>query len=139
MSEAKKDLGIAARKDIRIYSQLPMNYQVVFDDGRKKEVVSTLTKDISSGGVLFESNEVLPIDASIKLTLSLPGVGHNIEALSNIVRVEEIEFKRQYNIGVEFKEIKEEDREEILKRISHLDIVRILDIAVEKGASDVHL
>lgn len=139
MLESKKDLGIAARKNIRIYSQLPMNYQVVFNDGRQGNVVSTLTKDISAGGLLFENDEVLPLDAKIKLTLSLPGAEGNIEAISKVVRVEKIEFKKQYNTGVVFIEIKERDRREIIKRVEHLDIVRVLETAVQNKASDAHL
>jgi len=139
MVEQKKDPGKAARKEIRIYSQLPMNYQVVFSDGRQGDPVSTLTKDISGGGVLFESSEVLPVNAKVKLTLSLPGVERNIEAISKIMRAEEIEFKKQYNIGVVFTDIKEEDRKEIVKRIEHLDIARVLEVAVQNKASDVHL
>ena len=139
MADIKNDLGRLARKNIRIYYQLPMNYQILFSDGRKSDVVATLTQDISVGGMLFESSEVLPIDADIKLTLSLPGLGRNIEAISKIVRVEELEFKRQYNIGVQFVQIKPEDVQEISKIVEHLDIVRILQTAVEHKASDIHL
>lgn len=139
MPEPKKDLGKEARKQIRIYCQLPMNYQIMFSDGRKEEITSTLTKDISAGGILFESNEVLPVDANVKLTLSLPGVERNIEAISKVMRIEEIEFKKHYNIGVMFIDIKEEDRKELLKRVEHLDIARLLEIGIKNKASDVHL
>ncbi|MDP1853408.1 MAG: PilT/PilU family type 4a pilus ATPase [Candidatus Omnitrophota bacterium] len=137
--EPKKDLGKLARKEIRIYSQLPMNYQLIFNDGRQGEVISTLTKDISTGGILFESDRVIPLDAKVKITLSLPGAARNIEAISKIVRVEEVEFKEQYNIGVMFVDIGPQDSAELLKLVEHLDIIHVLDFAVKNNASDIHL
>lgn len=137
--EPKKDLGRLARKEIRIYSQLPMNYQLIFSDGRQGEIISTLTKDISTGGILFESDRVIPLDAKVKITLSLPGLNRNIEAVSKIVRVEEVEFKEQYNIGVMFVDISPENSAELLKLVEHLDIIHVLDFAIKSNASDVHL
>ena len=131
--------GNDKRQLTRIRSKLPMKYEKI--DPANKAVLSkdTLTKDISSGGLLFESDEIFPLGSELKVKLFLPGLGRDISVTTKIVRVEETESGRKFAVGAAFNQITEVDRQEIIKRIEQMDIRKLLEVVDKKGASDLHL
>ena len=65
----------------------------------------SVTKDISAGGLLFVSNESLAIGWILELKIELPDGEEPVACLARVVRTEELEEKRQYDIGVCFLDI----------------------------------
>lgn len=59
-----------------------------------------VTKNISAGGLLFVSSEPLLIDSILELKIELPDDQRPTECLSRVVRVEEIEEGKNYDIAV---------------------------------------
>jgi len=76
-----------------------------------------VTKNISGGGICLITEEKLNEGDTLYLEIELPS-GELIYARGRVVWVNEyeiigVEAKKKYDVGIEFIEIKEEDREEI--------------------------
>jgi len=76
-----------------------------------------VTKNISGGGICLIAEEKLNKGDTLYLEIELPS-GELIYARGRVVWVNEyeiigVEVKKKYDVGIEFIEIKEEDREEI--------------------------
>jgi hypothetical protein len=94
----------------RLNSKVNLRYKVFKSQGEllrkgfSPEQLS-VTKDISAGGLLFFSDEVLPIGSILELKIELPNGQESIECLAKVVKVEEIEEEKNYNIAVCFLDI----------------------------------
>jgi c-di-GMP-binding flagellar brake protein YcgR len=75
----------------------------------------TSIRNISGGGILFKAHEYLPIGTQLEITISIPPIENPITILVEVVRVERIKNANKYWVGVKFLDIKEEDREAIVK------------------------
>ena len=92
-------------------------------------------KNISGGGVLFESPYALPVGTILKLELRIPGWDHlapppfRIESmtllssqplgvLGEVVRVETVRQDRSYDIGVVFIGIEDEQRRALMRFVA---------------------
>lgn len=100
--------------DKRVYPRLDTKinlHYTIFDSqealvkaGFKPEQFS-VSKNISAGGVLFFSNEPLPVSAILELKMELPDGEGSIDCLARVVRVEEAGQEHLYNIAVCFLDI----------------------------------
>lgn len=131
----KRDIREAARVKTRI----PIRYHKVSDGIVENESHESLSKDISTNGVLFEVPELLCLGQRLKLFFTIPGIDHEVCILGKVARIEEIHFGHTYDIGVRFEQIDGGDRERIKRHIETVDIVRLLNLAHSERASDLHL
>ena len=127
------------RKQNRIPIEIPIRYQKILSDNRLSEENESLTRNINKDGLLFKTKEIFSLGEKIKISVLLPAIKHPIHILAKVVRVEEIEFKKGYNVGVNFLEFEDENRNFIISYIEHMDIMRLLEIAYKENASDLHL
>lgn len=127
------------RKTNRIYNPIPVTCQILDPQNNTIETKMAMAKDLSLGGIYFELNETLPLNTKIKTTFQLPRSSNIIQAAVRVVRVETTEYKDIFGIGVRFDEIEDKDKEEIKQLIERLNIGKLLELAINKGASDVHL
>ncbi|MDD5466087.1 MAG: ATPase, T2SS/T4P/T4SS family [Candidatus Omnitrophica bacterium] len=95
----------------RLNSKVNLRYRVLKSQdelarrGFTPEELS-VTSNISAGGLLFFSDEILAIGSILELILELPGGGEDpIECLARVTRVEEMDRERKYNIAVCFLDI----------------------------------
>jgi Tfp pilus assembly pilus retraction ATPase PilT len=112
--------------DKRIYPRLDTRVNLhftIFDSeeslvkaGFKPEQFS-VTKNISAGGLLFFSNDPLPVSAIIELNMDLPDGEGSIGCLARVVRVEEAGQEHLYNVGVCFLDITGAERARLNKFI----------------------
>jgi Type II secretory pathway, ATPase PulE/Tfp pilus assembly pathway, ATPase PilB len=72
--------------------------------GSKMELFSA-TKNISAGGLLFVSNEALPIASILELNIELPDGEPEIMCLARVVRIGERDEKNSYDAAVCFLDI----------------------------------
>ena len=130
---------IDVRGAIRVKSRIPIRYHKFLKDVMDKEFRESLTKDISTNGVLFEAPELLHLGHRLKIFLKIPGVEQEIGITGKVARIEEIHFGRSYNIGVKFEKINSADLQRIKRLIEMVDIIRLLNLAHNERASDLHL
>ncbi len=123
----------------RKYYRMPVDHLLEFreyclSEGQDDLKMSNL-KNISGGGVLFESDSVLPVGTLLKMKLKIPGwQKHKTEflkhdrdstieplvALGHVVRVEEMEDGKNYEIGVFFECVDDDHRNALIKYIEEL-------------------
>ncbi|MDP3731808.1 MAG: ATPase, T2SS/T4P/T4SS family [Candidatus Omnitrophota bacterium] len=103
-------LGSDRRAYIRLDSKINLRFRVfesqadLIKRGFTPEQLS-VTKDISAGGLLFVSDELIPVGAILELKIELPNGEESVECLARTVRVEEVVPQKHYNIAVCFLDI----------------------------------
>jgi len=110
--EASKETegGATRRAYDRLSRKINLRYKVfksreeVLKGAFKQEHLS-VAKNISAGGLLFVSNELLNVGAILELKVELPDGGDAIECMAKVVRVEEIIEEKSYDIGACFLDI----------------------------------
>ena len=123
----------------RKYYRMPVDHLLEFreyrlSEGKDNPKMSNL-KNVSGGGVLFESDSVLPVGTLLKMKLKIPGWqkhkteflkhdwGSSIEplvALGYVVRIEEMEDGKNYEVGVVFECVDDDHRNALIKYIEEL-------------------
>ena len=135
MNAKKKPMD---QQERRRYVRIPAEYVVecerftaaVTKSEEEEKYVHTVTKNFSSGGLLFESKETYDIGTLLKLKVDVPGWKKFKEefymsegtsesppliVLAKVVRVEALEQDEKNEIGVSFSAIDEGHREALEK------------------------
>ena len=127
------------RSNTRIRSRIKATFEILDENGNVSgETQEAMAKDISSGGMLIELVKPLELNQKLKLNFKINRIEDQIEVISKVVRVEELKGGT-FDIGLKFENIINENREDIIKNIESMDIVRLLQITVQRKASDLHL
>ena len=77
----------------------------------------SITKNISAGGLLFVSSELLTVGSIVELKIELPDSDEPIDCLVKVLRVEEIEEGRHYDVAGHFLDITSAHRTRLDKYI----------------------
>lgn len=77
----------------------------------------SLTKNISAGGLLFRAFDPIPIGAFIELSIELPDEEKPVECLAKVVRIEEREENKNYDVAACFLDITSAQRARIDKYV----------------------
>ncbi len=122
----------------RRYYRMPMSHILEireFSFSETDEPVQSRLKDVSGGGVLLESGKPYNVGSLVELKLKIPRWNrHKTEflkpdwtseieplvTLGYVVRVEEIEARQRYEIGVVFECIDEDHRMALMRYIEEL-------------------
>lgn len=106
-SEAYKGEVTDRRDYIRLNNSINIRYRVfrsheeLIKRGFKPEEFS-ITKNISAGGLLFISSELLPLGTVLELYIDLPYEEETIQCLAKVIRVEDLGQNNKYDIAVCF-------------------------------------
>ena len=104
------------RRSPRIDARLPLQFK---DVQRPIETYTgTLTGDISEGGVRFMSSEFLSIFTRLLLEVSVPSFSRPIKAISKVAWIQKVSGGNQYNVGVQFMDMTEEDKKHLASFIT---------------------
>ena len=104
----------------RLSAKINLHYRIfasqeeLIKEGFQPEQFS-VTTNISAGGVLFFSNEPLPVSAIIELKIDLPDGEEAIACLGRVIRVESTGQEHTYNIAVCFLDITGAERARLNK------------------------
>lgn len=132
--------GEERRKVGRLPIKINFTYSLLSAEGLNVPAEPALTKNISSGGLLFENEKQIPIDTKLKIVLKMPGTPvEYFEIEGAVVRVEKLYPSKRFDIGVSFTRITEEQKEEIRLRIERMDVIVLLEKLNKKEVSDLHL
>ncbi|MFH0838756.1 MAG: ATPase, T2SS/T4P/T4SS family [Candidatus Omnitrophota bacterium] len=99
----------------RLDSKLNLRYKIFksHEEAFKGKLSSeqlNVTKNVSAGGMLFSLDEPLPVGAVLEVKIELPNDEAPIECLARIVRVDEIEPGKNFEVAVCFLDITGADR-----------------------------
>lgn len=128
------------RKTSRLSVNINLNYVVASESGGLGLTCYAVTKNIGASGLLFENDKMIPIDSTLKMSLNLPGIpAKSFKVEGRVVRIEKLFPSLRFDIGINFLNLSDEDKEEFKRRIERMDIITLLDKINEKGISDLHL
>jgi Tfp pilus assembly protein PilZ len=104
------------RSSPRINARVPVQFK---DIQRPIETYTgSITKDISSGGLRFSSNEFLSIFTRLLLEVSVPSFSRPVKAISKVAWIQKVPRSNQYNVGLQFMDMTEEDKKALNSFIS---------------------
>ncbi len=117
----------------RVSSQILIKYKVcngpfILPQTHKKrpptdedaELPPVVSKDISGEGILFTTNEYLPISTVLRMEMEIPGIPIPVKAFGEVVRIREIREGRLYDIGIRFISLDKKDDDKLLRHMFHL-------------------
>jgi c-di-GMP-binding flagellar brake protein YcgR len=106
------------RRHTRLESVLPLKYKNL----RKSAVspIGSLTRNISEGGVCFESSEFISLACRMVVEISLPTVPKPIKAISKVAWIRKIPSSEQYELGNQFLEMSKEDKVQITNFVTNV-------------------
>lgn len=99
----------------RINIEVPIECSLLKDSKAKTPVFTcaATTKNISGGGMLFETNKELIPGSIVSLKMKLPSKNQDILTLAEVLRIEKSENKFHYKVAACFIDINESDRDDI--------------------------
>jgi c-di-GMP-binding flagellar brake protein YcgR len=101
------------RLDARVKIELSL-----YDPAKGKTTPkSAESRNVSAGGLLVTIDRPLEISSYVLARFTLPGETEQQDFIARVVRVEEIEALRRYDIGLEFVDIVIGDMERIDKYV----------------------
>lgn len=106
------------RRYKRIESALAVRYKNLRQgDGSSQE---SLAKNISEGGVCFNSGEFISLACRLIVEINLPTTPKPIKAISKVAWIRKLPMADQYQIGNHFLEITKEDKDLISRFINQV-------------------
>jgi len=105
----------------RAYKRISDSLQIKFEVSNIDIIMpsTSYTKDISQGGFLFRTNNVLEVGSIINIKILLHKSDEFISSLAKVVRVEEIVEGKIYDIGINFINITDNDIEKLSKYVTN--------------------
>lgn len=96
------------RRHPRVISAMPVQYRGIRQDG--DAAVGTVARDISNGGIRFVTNEFISIFTRLVVEVSIPSTPKPVKAISKVVWIHKRPYGEQYEIGMQFVDMTEEDK-----------------------------
>lgn len=107
------------RRYPRIKMAIPVEYKKLRESpGIKK---GTLTKDLSTGGVRFITDEFLAFTARMVVDINLPLPERPVSVLSKVAWIKKLPVDDTYEIGNQFLEISKDDKNRLSSYLNRLD------------------
>lgn len=131
---------IERRKAPRVSIGIKFKYSLIDSDSQDtKTILSAVTKNISTLGMLFENLEPISMNTELKISLQLPGVlAKDVQVQGKVIRLEKLALGN-FAIAVLFSGMSNETRGLINDRIERMDIFKLLAKVNRKEFSDLHL
>ncbi len=117
---ARQNRHIERRKYKRKSLYCLIKYRVLPNKEIHEAIVTSL-RNMSGGGILFRTSEYLQANTILEIKINLPLFDKIVTALAKVVRTEKTKTGTKFFIGVQFTEIKDEDRSSILKIVEYFE------------------
>ena len=95
-------------------------YEVTDERLLIKDEKDVSTKNISAGGILFRSNQTLPVNSLVEVKIFLPSEPNPIDAIGEIRHMRRLKQSPEFDVGIRFLKIAHADQAKLLqlKKIS---------------------
>lgn len=113
-SASEKRVFKRLNKKVDVHYKVLESKEGLISRGLTSESLS-MSRDISAGGVLFISEKPIALSSVLDIKVEIPGSDEPIECLAKVVRVEEIEANKSYDIAVCFLDISSGQRSRLNK------------------------
>ncbi|MBM3245128.1 MAG: PilT/PilU family type 4a pilus ATPase [Candidatus Omnitrophica bacterium] len=106
----------------------------------KQDIASPINvTTLSPEGISFETNTVLPLSSEVTVSFRIPEDEHVFSTTVKIVRFDPSKGAMPYEFAAVFTRISKEDKNTIKQFIERFNIMHLLQLTIQKDASDLHL
>ena len=109
------------RKHPRAKTHIPVRYRKL-RDGASNEGVSSISKNLSQGGIRFRTAEFVSMACRLILELDIPMFNKPVKAISRVAWIRKTVSGDDYEVGNQFLEMSQKDRELISEYVDSLDL-----------------
>ncbi len=128
------------RSNNRVRLELPVICEIIDPLDKTTRKKNVICRDISISGMYFEIDEVLAINTEVNVVFQFSKDKNTIRAAIKTIRVETTEMPDRYGVGAAFINLSEKNQAEINNSLlAQLDINKLFELTIKKGASDLHL
>jgi hypothetical protein len=107
------------RKHERIKTHIPVRFRKL-RDGAGVSGDSSLSKNLSQGGIRFRTAEFISMACRLILELDIPMFVKPVKAISKVAWIRKTDSGNEYEVGNQFLEMSKEDKELISEYVSSL-------------------
>ncbi len=127
---SKEESSKVEGSERRVYSRLDTKVNIRFQAFETKEELLkhgftpeqlSVTKNISAGGLFFVSREPIAVGSVLEMKIELPNTSEVIECLAKVLRVEEVEEEKIYNVKVNFLDLSSAQRTKLNKYVENTE------------------
>ncbi len=104
---------ISTDSERRKFKRTELDVPVRYKFKNSKEFGSTLSRDISEGGVRLSVDKFVPVNTDVVLELGLGKLSNMINAVAKVAWTNFIPFSDRYQLGLEFYEINCQNQKDI--------------------------
>ena len=116
------------RKHTRVKTHIPVRIRTL-RGGASIEGISSITKNLSEGGIRFRTAEFISMACRLILELDIPMFTKPVKAISKVAWIRKSPSGEDYEIGNQFLEMSKKDRELVSEYVDSLTLYN------EQGAS----
>ena len=109
------------RRSKRIKTHIPIRYRKL-RDGAGAQGESSISKNLSEGGIRFRTGEFISMACRLILELDIPMFTKPIKAISKVSWIRKTDSGDEYEVGNQFLEMSKTDKELIAQYIGSLDL-----------------
>ena len=127
------------RKYERVKTHVPVRYRKL-RDGAGVPGESSITKNLSEGGIRFRTAEFISMACRMILELDIPMFTKPIKAISKVAWIRKAPSGDDYEVGNQFLEMSKKDRELISEYVESLALYNepVSDSGKTEGADSDH-
>lgn len=105
------------KSERREYARIATNLYITYSIPGKEsfEAGIFVSKNVSGGGILFESFREIPVGTVFDLAIHLPTFPFPLSAKGKVVRLKKTRHYGRYDVGMSLIEISEKERRELIK------------------------
>ncbi|MGB2630990.1 MAG: PilZ domain-containing protein [Candidatus Omnitrophota bacterium] len=107
------------RKSERVKTHIPVRYRKL-RDGAGVSGFSSLSKNLSQGGIRFRTAEFISMACRLILELDIPMFVKPVKAISKVAWIKKTDSGNDYEVGNQFLEMSKKDKELISEYVNSL-------------------
>ncbi len=113
--------GIERRKYSRVKTHVPVRYRTLRGNAGGLGS-SSLTKNLSEGGIRFRTSEFISMACRLILELDIPMFTKPVKAITKVAWIKKSPSGNEYEIGNQFLEMSKQDKELISEYVESLNL-----------------
>lgn len=105
------------RRYLRLNAYHLVKYRLISSSRKDESLLLSSIKNIGGGGACLHVEEYLPPLSVVQLHINFPGLSRPVPCLAKVMWIKRIGKSNRYKVGLQFLEIEEALRAEIIKHI----------------------
>jgi hypothetical protein len=132
--------SLEKRKYPRIKTHIPVRIRKL-KDGMTVEGESSITKNLSTGGIRFRTSDFISMACRLILEMDIPMFTKPVKAISKVAWIRKMPSGEDYEVGNHFLEMSKEDKELVSEYVDSLNMYNEAEAPevdeVEEGVRDI--